>query len=206
MFSHIALEKTIKLLKSRSSPRLLDVGSGDGEHAKLFLDAGLHVTALDIKKPNIKHENFTFNFGFLENYATDKSYDCIWMSHVLEHTLDPHVFLTATRRHLKPDGYLVITVPPLKHQIVGGHINLFNAGILMYRLILAGYDCSKAMIKTYGYNISIIVRNDFADFSYNELKFDNGDIETLSRFFPPGYNKQGFNGDIKELNWFSKYE
>lgn len=99
---------------------------------------------------------------------------------------------------LEDDGILAITIPPLKHAIVGGHLTLWNAGLLIYNLILAGFDCSKASVKTYGYNISVIVRKKQA--VHGQLVMDNGDIETIAHLFP--FNaKQGFHGEIKEINW-----
>ena len=61
---------------------------------------------------------------------------------------------------LKDKVLLAITVPPLKHSIVGGHINLYNAGILLYNLILAEFNCRDARIKQYGYNITIILEKE----------------------------------------------
>lgn len=84
---------------------------------------------------------------------------------------------------LKDDGIAALTVPPLKHEIVGGHVNLYNAGLLLYQMILAGFDCRNASIHTYDYNISIIVRKDrYVDLS--GLTFDSGDINYLKQYFP----------------------
>lgn len=72
----------------------------------------------------------------------------------------------------------------------------------MYRLILCGLDTKEAMVKKYGYNISIILRKKTIDKTIlKNLNFDRGDIETLSEFFPKGLNFHGFNGDIELLNW-----
>ena len=95
-------------------------------------------------------------------------------------------------------GIFAVTVPPLKHEIVGGHVTLWNAGLLLYQLILAGFDCSSASVKTYGYNISVIVRKKAA--TLPRLRMDFGDIEALSHYFPfPVAN--GFDGRILEVNW-----
>ena len=122
-----------------------------------------------------------------------------WASHVLEHQANPNLFLKKIHSNLKENGILAITVPPLKHEIVGGHLTLWNAGLLLYQLVLAGFNCSDASILTYGYNISIIIRKrSISDFP--ELSFDKGDIKKLSNYFPVGF-EEPFNGNIRRLNW-----
>jgi hypothetical protein len=123
----------------------------------------------------------------------------VWCSHCLEHQRDIRTFLQCINFNTKENGWIAITVPPMKDEIVGGHVTLWNAGLLMYNLILAGIDCSQAKVKTYGYNCSVIVQK--KSIEVPSLKYDQGDIKTLSKFFPEGYNYQGFNGNIKELNW-----
>ena len=91
-----------------------------------------------------------------------------------------------------------ISVPPLRHNIVGGHVSLWNAGLLLYNLILAGFDCSEASVKQYGYDISVVVQKKEAILP--ELNYDHGDIEVLAKFFPMKV-KQGFHGQLDEINW-----
>ena len=199
MFSGEALKKVIEL----KPQTLLDVGAGKCEQSKEFSKHGIKVTAIDIgNKPDILPEGIEYVQGFFENVTFLKKFDCVWSSHVLEHTLNPQLFIKQIVENCKEGGYIAITVPPMKHQIVGGHVNLFNAGIIMYRLVLAGINCSRAMIKSYGYNISVIVqKHSISEDLLSKLVFDNGDIETISKYLPEGHNYQGFNGDIKILNW-----
>ena len=89
-------------------------------------------------------------------------------------------------------------MPPMKDAIVGGHVSLWNAGMLIYRLVLAGFDCRQAAVKTYGYNISVVVRKRVAHLP--ELAMDAGDIERLAQFFPMPV-AQDFDGRISQLNW-----
>ena len=93
---------------------------------------------------------------------------------------------------------IAITVPPLKHQIVGGHVSLWNVGLLLYRLILVGLDCSAARYGTYGYNIGVVLNK--KSITLPQLKYDNGDIETLRDYFPVSVN-QGFNGQLPNNKW-----
>lgn len=175
---------------------ILDVGSGAGDHAKAFREAGKEVTTVSLIPP----ADFV-GFDYLDlNFGGDK-FDCIWASHVLEHQPNVNAFLKKCKADLKPDGVLAVTVPPLKHAIVGGHLTLWNAGLLLYNLVLAGFDCSKAKVRTYGYNISVIVGNKTVPQEViDSLHMDSGDIEKLDKYFPMPA-KQGFDGNIQAVNW-----
>ena len=169
---------------------VLDIGSGDGEHAKLMTANGKKVTTISLIEP-------ADIIGDYVELAVEKV-DGIWLSHVLEHTLNPQIFLQKCFHDLRENGVLAVTVPPLKHNVVGGHVNLFNAGILLYRLILAGFNCKNARVGSYGYNISVLVRKQFA--SLPILNMDHGDIEKLQEFFPIDV-RQGFDGRLLNINW-----
>lgn len=175
-----------KLLSDYEFQTVIDVGSGIGEHKRALRRAGKSVIELDWSR------------GQLYEATSLVPADCIWASHVLEHMHNVGVALEKMRRDLRPGGVLAITVPPMKNEIVGGHVSLWNAGLLLYRLILAGFDCSRAAVKTYGYNVSVIVER--RDLKLPRLAHDEGDIEKLADFFPLPV-KQGFDGFIEELNW-----
>lgn len=179
-----------KVLEYQHINKILDIGSGQGHHSKIFRENGKEVTTINLYPP-------ADIVGDYLNIELQK-FDAIWVSHVLEHILNPHCFLQKCFMDLREDGILAITVPPLKHQVVGGHINLFNEGILLYRLILAGFDCKHARVGNYGYNLSVIVRKQRADLP--KLAMDNGDIEKLKDFFPvKAY--QNFDGRLGNINW-----
>ena len=87
-----------------------------------------------------------------------KKYDAILCSHVLEHQENILIFLDKIYNSLKENGYLCILVPPRKPFIISGHVNLFNPGLLLYRLILSKMNCKKAQVVSYDYNICIILK------------------------------------------------
>ncbi len=167
------------------SGEVLNIGSGIHEHTDIMKAQGLSVTTLD----NI----YTADIKATWPAYIDRMFDAVWCSHVLEHSLNPGLFLSEIKKILNVGGVLAITVPPAKHNIVGGHVSIWNAGLLLYHLILAGFDCSNASVKSYGYNISVIVENVTANLP--DLISDNGDIEALSIFFPLDVT-QGFDGEI----------
>lgn len=172
---------------------VLDIGAGEGLQSQYFRDQGKTVTSTDL-------------FGWGENFFVGnymdlefEPHDVTWASHMLEHQLNAHNFLKKVRKETKVGGYTCITVPPPKHEIVGGHVSMWNAGLMMYHLVLAGFNCSNARVKQYGYNITVIAQADEFDLP-SDLEYDMGDIEKLKPWLP-SIARQGFNGDIKELNW-----
>jgi SAM-dependent methyltransferase len=181
---------------------VLDIGSGAGRHADILEAQGKDVTAIDFGRSVYFQQKRSRRREIIGNYYEYKfrrQFDLVWASHVLEHQPNPNLFLRKIHADLKEDGWLAITVPPLKHEIVGGHVTLWNAGLLLYQLIMAGFDCREAWIKKYWYNISVIVKKKSIR-SLPELHYDSGDIDRLQAFFPAGCGER-FDGDIAELNW-----
>lgn len=181
------------VLRDYQFQTVFDIGCGGGTHALAFHDHGKTVTTIDINpdfKPDIVGD-------FCDTPIPGK-YDLVWCCHVLEHQPNVGIFLKKVFDILKPDGILAVTVPPMKENIVGGHLTLWNAGLLIYNLILAGFDCKKASVKEYGYNISVVCRK--VEAKLPKLAMDFGDIALLAGFFPFGVY-QGFNGGIRRTNW-----
>lgn len=186
----LAAEALERFLRYPDIRTVLDIGSGDGTHASLMRRHGKCVTTLSL------HEPADIVGDYLE--TTLPPVDGIWASHVLEHAPNVGLFLEKCFRDLRPDGLLAITVPPAKHNIVGGHLSLWNEGLLLYHLILAGFDCRHAQVGVYDYNISVLVQKKSA---YRPpLAMDAGDIEKLAAFFPMPV-EQGFNGQTGNINW-----
>jgi SAM-dependent methyltransferase len=195
----LADEAIEKLLAEYDFQNVLDVGCGTGRHSRLMREAGKEVTGIDI----VGLADGVIVADYL-SHEFDRQFDCVWVSHVLEHQLNVNFFLRKAFGDLREGGVLAITVPPLKQAIVGGHVTLWNAGLLLYNLILAGFDCRQARVKQYGYNISVLVRKIAEDVPRHRLRYDTGDIETLAPFFPQHPRleiKQGFCGDIRQLRW-----
>lgn len=167
-------DKALEKVLTMQFHSVVDVGSGDGKHASILAAAGKEVATVSLTAPA------DFIGDYLDYWTTPV--DCIWACHVLEHQPNVGLFLQKCLIDLKDDGIFAVTVPPQKPELVGGHLTVWTLGRLLYNMILAGFDCSKAIVMEYGYNISVIVRK--APAVLPQLRMDFGDIEALEQFFP----------------------
>lgn len=184
-----ALERFLRYDDVRT---VLDIGSGPGRHAALIRESGRTVTTLSLTPPA----------DILSDYLTYRppgQFDGIWASHVLEHQPNVNLFLRKCFDDLRRDGVLAVSVPPLNHNLVDGHLTLWNAGVLLYNLIIAGFDCSKARVGGYEYDISVIVRKVPARLP-DDLRYDAGDIEKIAHLFPFAAS-QGADGRVGDIDW-----
>ena len=184
MFGNQCFDKLIAEYDFRT---VLDVGAGTGDATRAFRAAGKIVTATDLSTD-----------GNYVNKMFCDPFDLVWCSHTLEHAPCVGAFVNKLVDDCREGGILAITVPPLKHEIVGGHVNLFNAGLLTYRLALSGIDCTEIRLHKYGYNISAIVRKRTVELP--RLIWDSGDIDSLQPLLP-AFLHNNANGDIASWNW-----
>lgn len=174
---------------------VLDVGAGAGEHAKIMHGLGKSVTKLDfgvsVYAQQSQEDGLVSILADANTVEFSEKFDCVWASHVLEHQPNVQNFLFKLKSWAKPEGLIVITVPPAKFELVGGHLSLWTPASLIYNIVFAGIDCSDAEIYHYGYNITAIVRN--RSISLPEIHYDKGDVERLAAFLPKGF-REGVDG------------
>lgn len=191
IWGHLALRDFLDLLDP--SAAILDVGSGRLQlQAEIMRKNGFSPVTTDLTG------NVDFRGGYQE-IDFGRQFDAIWCCHILEHALDPHSFLVKLREDVREGGLLAITVPTITERLLRGHVNLFNAGLVLYRMVCAGIDCSTAIVSRYGANISVIVRVKKIEQSYP----DANALEDLAPLFPvPVF--QRFNGDIRDVDTLRK--
>ena len=172
---------------------VLDIGSWNGEHASYLKMHGKNVSTVDF---NVKAD---YHGDYLK--LDLPQFDCIWCSHTLEHQTNPGTFLKKCWNDLRDNGLFAVTVPSMEKygtKVVDGHMTYWNAGVLLYHLILTGFDCSEARVATYNDEVSVLVRKVKAELP--RISSDRGELDRLSKFFPIDVS-QGFDGSIKEINW-----
>lgn|GEM_PF-2219530 len=204
------MPETVELLRFlpiTKGQSILEIGIGTGEATKYFVESGLHVTAtgLNIESYGLDAEEYKrmsvdiVDCTVEELPFQDSAFDACWMSHVLEHTMNPGIALQNVRRVLKDGGWLFVIVPPYKSKVVGGHVLTgWNIGQLMYLLLLNRFDVKNGHFVKHGYNICAFVRK--SEIELPRLYSDIGDIEMLGNYWPQPFS-HGFDGDIEAVNW-----
>lgn len=205
-YGHLALAT---LISEYDFLTILDVGSAQGTAARAFKFLGKEMTTVDIAD------------AFAADYAKDyleidfgQQFDAIWCSHVLEYQRYPGRFLDKLFSDLKEDGVLAITVPSALSPLIIGHCNIYTPLLLIYNLVLAGFNCSEARVKCYDWQFSILVRktsNAIARISVASTRiipsgYPSPTVPELFEYFPRGI-AGGFSsaehvwGEVDAINW-----
>jgi glycosyltransferase involved in cell wall biosynthesis len=116
--------------------RVLDIGCGQGELSHLARQRGHHVVGIDMRPPQFELDEFIeadISQGL--PIAEDRKFDIIVLADVLEHVSSPERLLLQARRHLAPDGRVLVSLPNAVHwsvrAVVGsGRFDYTNQGIL----------------------------------------------------------------------------
>lgn len=201
-----------KLLNDFEFETVLDVGAGALEQSIMFAKHGKQVTAVDFGVSIYYKEFKTENgqsikqiLGDFNHIEFNEQFDCVWASHILEHQPNVDIFLNKLVSLTKENGIIAITVPAFDHVIVGGHMSLWNAGLILYRLVLCGVNCANAHILSYGDNISVIVKKE--TITPEGIEYDCGDLRRIKSYLPAEMTyysnprDEPYNGNISRLNW-----
>tara|TARA_B100001750_G_C15510940_1_gene603601 strand:+ start:365 stop:1192 length:828 start_codon:yes stop_codon:yes gene_type:complete len=100
---------------------LLEIGVGAGQSILWFEEEGFDVSGIEPDGRNVSMINKVLKRGkvaktSVEEFSSDKVFDVIWMSHVLEHLIEPVNFLKKIRNNLKKNGVFFIEVPNCEYE------------------------------------------------------------------------------------------
>lgn len=98
-------------------PKSLDLGCGEGFASRTLRQVGFDVMLVDQSSAGLELHNPELLDSFVQSDVqrflsnTNSQWELIWVSHVLEHVIDPEGLLDKLRDSLSPNGRAVITVP-----------------------------------------------------------------------------------------------
>ena len=197
--SSYALEHVLRLKPGS----VMDVGSGGGLHARAFKDSGSKVTCIDLgtsvyaersQQDDIEVVHANFN-----NYDSDRRFDLVWASHVLEHQRNPGAFIERLIHFCAPGGSVCITVPDPHRRLWGGHVSLWTPGLLAYNVVLCGVDISSAEFVRGSNEFSLVFQPLPVELPA-DLTFDYGDLDKLADFLPADFRENADPWRVKYQN------
>jgi 2-polyprenyl-3-methyl-5-hydroxy-6-metoxy-1,4-benzoquinol methylase len=114
----VKIQKALSMFGRMEGKSILDVGCGDGFiTSKIGGSTGARMTGVDISREALASAR---RFGVRAKYANlDRgrlpfgaaSFDAAFCGDVVEHVFDTESLLSEVRRVLKPDGFVVMSVP-----------------------------------------------------------------------------------------------
>ncbi len=123
--------------KHTKSPRVLDIGAGEGTSAFMFLEMGAHVTAVDLSASQLEllRERCVQYGDRLDIHCTEvdsflesnhDQYDIIVASSFLHHIPDYNDLIRKALQHLSPYGQFLSFQDPLRYDSLGKFTWLFS--------------------------------------------------------------------------------
>lgn len=117
-YFHSSREEMAKYVPA-DAQRVLDVGGGEGnflKHLKSIRPCTTHLVELDSGAASVA-EGYVDQVwvGDLLEYQPSQPYDCVCFLDMLEHVVEPQAYLRWARRHLRPEGRVVASIPNVGH-------------------------------------------------------------------------------------------
>ena len=146
----------LKVCRNHKFTKVLECGAGEGSILK-FLDASgifpeLHAIeisdtgVLQIQKRKLQRLKEVKKFNGYEIPYSDKEFDMVYCSHVIEHVEHPRILLREIKRISRfqvfeiPLDYSIGVDKNVKHFLSYGHINLYTPSLFKFLLKSEGYE------------------------------------------------------------------
>jgi 2-polyprenyl-3-methyl-5-hydroxy-6-metoxy-1,4-benzoquinol methylase len=149
-----------------NAKHVLDVGSRAGYLLFPGLNLGIIESAVGVEVETKFHllcekvknyfdfKNVEFYNQMFEEFQTDKRFDAIVMSEVLEHIIDPEFALSKAKALLNPSGIIIITVPVDRMPVTQNEIDIALSWEQVEHVHLITQDKMKQM--TFNVGLSIV--------------------------------------------------
>lgn len=114
--AYFAVAECLRESGIKIGAKILEVGSGLGYLTYSLKESGFDVHGIDVSTYAIGLAKKVFGrelytVSSVEEYGIEETYDCVISTEVIEHVLDPDLFLSRLYSLLKPGGHIILTTP-----------------------------------------------------------------------------------------------
>ena len=141
------VREVIRHVQTSKTGRVLEVGCGAGnvlEQVKGDALFGVDLSRFILKKAKERLKNRAHLLCACAEHLpyADATFDCVFCTEVIEHTIDPYVVVAEILRVLLPGGVLIVSVP--NEKIIDG-LKRWIARLGLYRLFFSSGDFASPM-------------------------------------------------------------
>jgi 2-polyprenyl-3-methyl-5-hydroxy-6-metoxy-1,4-benzoquinol methylase len=155
-FDGVARSKTFRNIVETftlDKKAVLDIGCSFGEFLAHFGDGSVGISISHEEVAYGKAEGLDIRYGNIEegDLVLTEQFDVIFANNIFEHLYSPHDFLNKIKKHLKPEGILILGVPCIPKMVslthirkfrgafAEQHINFFTRDTLLHTVMRAGW-------------------------------------------------------------------
>jgi SAM-dependent methyltransferase len=114
--AYFAVAESLRESGIKPGAKILEVGCGLGYLTYALTKSGFDVHGIDMSSHAVGLAKKMFGSEFytvssLEAYESEEIYDCVVSTEVIEHVLDPDLFLRQINSLVKPGGHIILTTP-----------------------------------------------------------------------------------------------
>lgn len=157
------LETILSFMKKYNTRNVLDVGSRAGfllfsARKRNVIDSAVGIdidtTFVDLTNRAVAAYGFTgleFKNELFEDFQSDRIFDAVIMTDILEHVIDPGKFLKKSYLFVKNSGIIIISVPVGRPPIMQREKDSILSSIQQEHIHLIDLDTMKQLCKDSGY-------------------------------------------------------
>jgi SAM-dependent methyltransferase len=114
--AYFAVAESLRESGLKPGARILEVGCGLGYLTYALNRSGFEIHGIDLSSHAVGLAKRIFGselytVSSLEEYGLEETYDCVVSTEVIEHVLDPDLFLRRISSLVKPGGHIILTTP-----------------------------------------------------------------------------------------------
>ncbi len=198
---------------------ILEVGCGPGSQSKVFHEQlGCDVVGIEIDPARAEKARAycrevhvaNLEIDALSGFLNDEKFDVIVCADVLEHLRNPGEILSGLKNHLKPEGYLVTSIPNITHasivyEMIHGRFEYKTEGLLDSTHIKL-FSCASALslVEDSGYWIAELQKArtlpQYTEFKTNPISAEDKQVLATIQSRNPDANTYQFIIKAHPLN------